>query len=166
MRNTMHVSIRVATVIPDMGLDEEPISPVSREDTVTNRNPNTTISTAPRMFMCNEGAARMARIRARMPAPTNFIDRSRSVRRTEVSATAAALKSDSPDRILLRMAGPPHQRDDEEQQHRGDAEPPGPLARICGGPPDADGYRGRAEHVSHQRGRRVNARYLDRGGEI
>ena len=41
--------------MPEMGLDEEPISPVSREETVTNRNPNTTISTAPRRFMCSGG---------------------------------------------------------------------------------------------------------------
>ena len=101
----MHVSSKVATVMPEMGLEEEPISPVSREDTVTNRNPNTTIITAPRIFMCSEGAARMATMRARMPAPTNFIDRSCSVRRTEVCATAAALKSDSPDRTLFRMMG-------------------------------------------------------------
>ena len=58
--------------MPEMGLEEEPISPVSREDTVTNRKPNTTISTAPSRFMCSEGAARMARISARMPAADEF----------------------------------------------------------------------------------------------
>jgi hypothetical protein len=41
----------VATVIPDMGLEEEPISPVSLEDTVTKRNPNKTTSTAPEIAL-------------------------------------------------------------------------------------------------------------------
>ena len=34
------VSSSVATVIPEIGFDDEPISPVSRDETVTNRNPN------------------------------------------------------------------------------------------------------------------------------
>ena len=37
----------VATVIPEIGFDDEPISPVSRDETVTNRNPQSTIMTAP-----------------------------------------------------------------------------------------------------------------------
>src|SRR5262249_23246775 len=37
----------VAIVIPEIGFDDEPISPVSRELTVTNRKPNTRIMTAP-----------------------------------------------------------------------------------------------------------------------
>ena len=40
------VSSSVATVMPEMGLELEPISPVKREETVTNRNPNRTIKTA------------------------------------------------------------------------------------------------------------------------
>src|SRR5579862_1550595 len=31
---------RVAIVMPEMGFDDDPTSPVSRLDTVTNRNPN------------------------------------------------------------------------------------------------------------------------------
>src|SRR5277367_5332181 len=34
-----HVKSKVATVIPEIGFDDEPISPVSRELTVTKRNP-------------------------------------------------------------------------------------------------------------------------------
>ena len=34
------VSSSVATVMPEIGFDDEPISPVSREETVTNRKPN------------------------------------------------------------------------------------------------------------------------------
>ncbi len=32
--------------MPEMGFEEEPISPVNRDETVTKRNPNKTISTA------------------------------------------------------------------------------------------------------------------------
>ena len=32
--------------MPEIGLDDEPISPVSRDETVTNRNPNSTIMAA------------------------------------------------------------------------------------------------------------------------
>src|SRR5438445_308178 len=41
MRKMMHVKSRVAMVMPEIGLDDEPISPVRRDDTVTNRNPKT-----------------------------------------------------------------------------------------------------------------------------
>ena len=41
------VSSNVATVMPEIGFDEEPISPVSRDETVTNRKPNATIRIAP-----------------------------------------------------------------------------------------------------------------------
>ena len=44
--NTRQVINRAATVIPEIGLDDEPISPVSRDETVTNRNPRTTIRAA------------------------------------------------------------------------------------------------------------------------
>ena len=37
----------MAIVIPEIGLDDEPITPVIRELTVTNRNPNKTIMPAP-----------------------------------------------------------------------------------------------------------------------
>ena len=50
-RKIKQVSMSVATVIPEMGLEEEPISPVSLEETVTNRNPNKTTSTAPEIAL-------------------------------------------------------------------------------------------------------------------
>ena len=50
-RKMRHVSSSVATVIPEIGLDDEPISPVSRDETVTKRKPNRTMSIAPRIFM-------------------------------------------------------------------------------------------------------------------
>src|SRR5262245_6393992 len=41
-RKIRQVRVRVATVMPEIGFDDEPISPVSRADTVTNRKPKTT----------------------------------------------------------------------------------------------------------------------------
>ncbi len=79
MRNIRQVNSNVATVMPEMGFDDEPISPVSREETVTNKNPKTTIRIAPSRFMCNVRAARIAAITITTPVATNFIERSRSV---------------------------------------------------------------------------------------
>src|SRR5690349_8473698 len=45
-RNTAHVAIRVAMAIPDIGLEDVPINPVIREETVTNKNPKITTKTA------------------------------------------------------------------------------------------------------------------------
>src|SRR5678809_1343752 len=50
-RKMMQVNSSVATVIPEIGFDDEPISPVRRDDTVTNRNPKATMSSAPSRFM-------------------------------------------------------------------------------------------------------------------
>ena len=41
-----HVNSNVAMVMPEIGLLDEPISPVKREETVTKRNPKSTINTA------------------------------------------------------------------------------------------------------------------------
>src|ERR1700735_2711622 len=45
VRKIKQVSASVATVIPEIGFDEEPISPVNRDETVTNKKPK--ISTRP-----------------------------------------------------------------------------------------------------------------------
>src|SRR5205823_6390390 len=39
MRKTAQVAINVAIAIPEIGFDDVPISPVMRDDTVTNKNP-------------------------------------------------------------------------------------------------------------------------------
>src|SRR5436189_1402946 len=49
IKKTRQVSSSVATVMPEIGFDDEPTSPVRREETVTNRKPNATMSSAPRM---------------------------------------------------------------------------------------------------------------------
>ena len=41
-RNMAQVAMSVAMAIPEIGLEEVPISPVMREDTVTNKKPKTT----------------------------------------------------------------------------------------------------------------------------
>ena len=66
--------------MPEMGFDDDPISPVSRDETVTNKKPNSTISKAPIKFMCSGLANWMAAISTTMPMATNLIDKSWSVR--------------------------------------------------------------------------------------
>src|SRR5687767_16030682 len=48
IRNTKEVSKSVATVIPEIGFDDDTTSPVRREDTVTTRKPKATISNVAR----------------------------------------------------------------------------------------------------------------------
>src|SRR6516225_2402920 len=38
------VKSRAATVMPEIGLDDDPTSPVNRDDTVTNKKPSRTIN--------------------------------------------------------------------------------------------------------------------------
>src|SRR5947209_2657944 len=78
MRKTRHVSRSVATVMPDMGFDEEPTSPVRRDETVTNRKPKAMMSTAPSMLKrrFNCGAIMMMMSSAMIPPKTHFIDKS------------------------------------------------------------------------------------------
>src|SRR5262249_60846543 len=47
IRKIKQTSRRVAIVMPEMGLDDDPTSPVSRLETVTNRKPKSRIMTAP-----------------------------------------------------------------------------------------------------------------------
>src|SRR5512137_230505 len=79
-RKVRLVSSSVATVIPEIGFDELPISPVNRELTVTKRNPNTTMRTAPRRLILSDGASVQATTTPRAPAQTIQAGRSRSVR--------------------------------------------------------------------------------------
>src|SRR5260370_33679931 len=70
----------VATVMREMGLEEEPTSPVRRELTVTKRNPKTRMSSAPSRLILNEGTSVQTITRARHPKPTTQSGMSRSVR--------------------------------------------------------------------------------------
>src|SRR5437870_7444698 len=98
IRNTKHVSSNVATVIPEIGFEEEPISPVRRDETVTNRKPKATINNAPRMIQrrFRYGTTMMTSSITTMPPTTNFIERSRSVRGALSLATLVLRKSANP----------------------------------------------------------------------
>src|SRR5688500_19067286 len=77
IKNTRQVSKSVATVMPEIGFDDEPTSPVRREDTVTNRKPKATMSNAPRMLKrrLSCGANMMAANSTMMPPTTKLIER-------------------------------------------------------------------------------------------
>src|SRR5262245_55268856 len=65
--NRPQVMSSVATVMPEMGFDDEPISPVMRLDTVTKKKPNSTMSTAETAFTSSQGAIAMASAMASEP---------------------------------------------------------------------------------------------------
>src|SRR5688500_20279130 len=48
-RNARQVNSKVATVMPEIGFDDDPTSPVSRDETVTKRNPRMMIRRAPKI---------------------------------------------------------------------------------------------------------------------
>ena len=62
---------------PEVGVEEEPISPVSRDETVTKINPKTTMSSAPNKFQrrCSWGTAMMIAIMARPATAAPMIAR-------------------------------------------------------------------------------------------
>src|SRR6185503_5698626 len=87
MTNVRQVRSRVATVMPEIGLEDDPISPVRRDDTVTKRKPKTMIRIAAAMRAAipvppayNGLANAIATTSARTPMRTKFIGMSRSVR--------------------------------------------------------------------------------------
>src|SRR5215471_15585713 len=48
----VHVRISVAIVMPEIGFDDDPMSPVMRDETVTKKKPKMTMSTAARKLPC------------------------------------------------------------------------------------------------------------------
>src|SRR5437868_1314119 len=78
----------VATVMPEIGFDDDPTSPVSRELTVTKRNPSTRMSTAPSMLILNEGTSAQTITRPSEPTATTQSGMSRSVRLGPIEAAA------------------------------------------------------------------------------
>ena len=113
-RNTRQVISSVATVMPDIGFDEEPTSPVNLEDTVTNRKPRITINTAPLIDTSGPentlspscGKSMMASIRTITPTTTHFIDRSWSVLgRLAFDSAEPPRRSDRPPFRPCQMVG-------------------------------------------------------------
>ncbi len=90
-----HVKSSVAMVIPEIGLDDEPISPVRREETVTKRKPKTRIITAPinpptLKPSPSAGTAINTATRPSEPNSTTNIGKSRSVRRAVTTPPVGA----------------------------------------------------------------------------
>ncbi|KFC72789.1 hypothetical protein FG94_01745 [Massilia sp. LC238] len=86
--------------MPEIGFEDEPTSPVRREDTVANRKPNTRIRSAPSRFMCSGVATVMMAMIARQPIRTHLSGMSCSVRSALSAAAPAA-------RLLLMLDKPP-----------------------------------------------------------
>ena len=102
----------MATVMPEIGFDDEPISPVSRDDTVTNRKPKKRIMSAPANPpgvnpRPSWGRAMRATIMPRLPPRTTVIGRSRSVRGTlpVPVPSFAPRRSRTPPRTAPKMTG-------------------------------------------------------------
>ena len=96
-RNISEVNSNVATVIPEIGFDDEPTSPVSRDETVTNKKPKMTISKAPKKPTLSVGINEIAAISSSMPITTHFIEMSWSMRSMLVfSPFDEPRKSESP----------------------------------------------------------------------
>src|SRR5205085_2803732 len=92
----------VATVIPEMGFDELPTSPVRRELTVTKRKPRTRISTEPRMLILSDGTSAQTTTRTSDPAPTTHSGMSRSVR-----GICTRWPPTPPERLFIPRIAPP-----------------------------------------------------------
>src|SRR3954467_1733559 len=86
----VQVRISVAIVMPEIGLEDDPIRPTMREDTVTKKKPKTTTSTDATTLPCvgRRGATARNTASRTVPASTRVIGMSRSVR---VRALAAFL---------------------------------------------------------------------------
>src|SRR5687767_6387534 len=78
----VQVRISVAIVIPEIGLDDEPISPTILDDTVTKKNPNTITRIETTKLPCvgSPGASARNNASTTVPTSTTVIGMSRSVR--------------------------------------------------------------------------------------
>ncbi len=101
----VHVRINVAIVIPEIGLEELPIRPVMRADTVTKKKPKRIVKIAARKLPCvgSFGATSRNTKSSAVPPRTTDIGRSRSVRSTD--AVPPRPKSFTPSRNDDRMRG-------------------------------------------------------------
>ena len=96
--------------MPDIGFDDEPISPVNRDETVTKRKPSMMIRSAPRIFIFSDGVSVITTTRPSIPMTTHLSDISCSVRGSVPSAPAAlsarlAWKSEMLPRIPFQIVG-------------------------------------------------------------
>ena len=84
----LQVMMSVAIVMPEIGLDELPMSPVMRDDTVTKKKPKITIRTAATKFHCIGMPGVTARNSASSSDPTSTTDQRHVVFRSEPAARA------------------------------------------------------------------------------
>ncbi len=82
----LHVMISVAIVMPEIGFDELPMSPVMRDDTVTKKKANTTIRIAARKFHCIGMPGVTARNSATSSEPTRTTDDRHVALRAQLAA--------------------------------------------------------------------------------
>ena len=133
----VHVRISVAIVMPEIGFDELPMSPVMRDDTLTKKKPKRIVRTAASGLpnVGRRGTATRKMASASEPPRTTVSGRSRSVRDAGRAAAGAqplhALAERRHDR-RNRAA----QRDEARGQHRAGADVPDVGApdlpgRIC-----------------------------------
>ena len=105
-RKMREVAMSVAIVIPDTGLEEEPIKPTMREATVTKKNPNTMTNRAESRFIGILGRKAISTIRAALPTSTHTSGRSFSVRLCSTTCPLRLLrKSARESRNALTMVG-------------------------------------------------------------
>src|ERR1700704_4277612 len=90
----------VATVMPEMGLEELPTSPVRRELTVTKRKPRTRMSSEPSTLILKEGTSAQTTAMATEPTPTTQSGMSRSVRNGPEAPA-------EPERLFMPRMAPP-----------------------------------------------------------
>src|SRR5688572_23435387 len=103
----VQVRISVAIVIPEIGLDDDPISPTMRDETVTKKKPKITTSTEATKLPCvgSRGASARNRARRRVPPSTSVIGMSRSVRVRPPGPELLALRSRTLSRNEDTMVG-------------------------------------------------------------
>ena len=107
-----------AIVMPEIGLALTPISPVMRDDTTTKKNPNTTMSSAPRRLTDNCGSTVSSSASAAAPDqryPDRQIDIGPDARGSVADASAQILKAGPERRDDRRERA--DQRDDARTGH-------------------------------------------------
>ena len=93
-------------VIPEIGFDDDPTSPVSRDETVTKRKPKIMISSAPARFIWSDRKVSIRTTSPMIPPITHRVGISCSVLAMVAPATVESpRRSLIPARMLARMVG-------------------------------------------------------------
>src|ERR1700739_5165095 len=103
--NIKDVAMSVAMVIPEIGFDEEPINPTMRDETVTKKNPNTTIIIAETKLVGICGITDMKTISSKLLIITYIRGRSFSVLDCSTFPVSFFLRSRNESRKALIIVG-------------------------------------------------------------